>query len=93
MPCSYQDFHMLAPGNVYDVVPESPAYHRVLWEIRKEVGALLSPVCTHASIVGLIGVVVDSLQRPVKLLFEFADHGDLTRCVEALRACSQLAWL
>ncbi len=77
---------MLVPGNVFDVIPESPAYHRVLWEIRMEVAALLSPECaTHPNIVRLIGVVVDSQQRPVKLLFEYADHGDLTRWVQALQ--------
>jgi hypothetical protein len=77
---------MLVPGNDYGVIPGSPAHHRVLWEIRKEVAALLSPVCaTHPNIVRLIGVVVDSLQRPVKLLFEYADHGDLTRWVQALQ--------
>ncbi len=76
---------MLVPGNVYGIILESPAYHRVLWEIRKEVGALLSPVCTHPNIVELIGVVMDPLQRPVKLLLEFADHGDLSGWVQALQ--------
>jgi hypothetical protein len=79
---------MLVPGNLYGVILESPAYHRVLWEIRMEVGALLSPVCSHPNIVELIGVVLDPLQRPVKLLFEFAHHGDLTRWVEALGFCA-----
>jgi hypothetical protein len=80
---SPQDFHVLVPGSVFDVTPECPGYHFALAEIRKEVAALLSPVCTHPNIVGLLGVVVDSLQRPVKLLFESASHGDLARWVQA----------
>jgi hypothetical protein len=58
---------------------ESTEHVRVLWEVRKEVAALLSPVCSHTNIVQLIGVIQDGRQRPVKLLFELAHHGDLDR--------------
>ena len=58
---------------------ESPEHMRVLWEVRKEVAALLTPVCLHANIVQLIGVIQDGRQRPVKLLCELAHHGDLDR--------------
>ena len=68
---------MLAPGGEYHVEAESPAWHHTLLEVRKEVGALLSPVCNHPNIVELIGVVVDHFQRPIKLVFELADGGDL----------------
>jgi hypothetical protein len=70
---------MLEDPEEYEMVLESPEHIRVLWEVRKEVAALLSPVCSHANIVQLIGVIQDGRQRPVKLLFELAHHGDLDR--------------
>ena len=70
---------MLEDPDNYEMELESPEHIRVLWEVRKEVAALLSPVCSHANIVQLIGVIQDGRQRPVKLLFELAHHGDLDR--------------
>jgi hypothetical protein len=70
---------MLEDPALYNVVLESTEHVRVLWEVRKEVAALLAPVCLHANIVQLIGVIQDGRQRPVKLLFELAHHGDLDR--------------
>ena len=72
---------MLADPGVYEMELESPEHVRVLWEVRREVAALLSPVCSHPNIVQLIGVTLDACQRPVRLLFELAHHGDLDRCV------------
>ena len=72
---------MLEDVALFNLVLESPEHVRVLWEVRKEVTALLSPVCSHANIVQLIGVILDVHQRPVKLLFELAHHGDLNRWV------------
>jgi len=72
-------------AEVFGIIPESPEHVRVLWELRKEVEALLLNV--HPNIVQLIGVVVDALRRPVKLLFELAQFGDLERCV---RACARV---
>ena len=72
---------MLEDPVLFSLVLESPGHMRVLWEVRKEVAALLSPVCSHTNIVQLIGVILDAHQRPVKLLFELAHHGDLNRWV------------
>lgn len=73
-------------AEVFGIVPESPEHVRVLWELRKEVEALLLNL--HPNIVQLIGVVVDALRRPVKLLFELAQFGDLERCVR-VRVCAR----
>lgn len=70
---------MLESPEVYSLALESPQHVQVLWDVRKEVTALLSPVCSHPNIVRLIGVVSDTYERPVRLLFEFAQHGDLER--------------
>jgi hypothetical protein len=72
---------MLEDPVLFSLVLESPGHMRVLWEVRKEVAALLSPVCSHTNIVQLIGVILDAHQRPVKLLFEPAHLGDLNRWV------------
>jgi hypothetical protein len=69
------------PDNIFEIAPESPEHHYALAEVAKEVAALLSPVCQHSNIVRLIGVVVDARRRPIKLLFEFAELGDLEKCV------------
>jgi len=81
-------FHKLTNPALYNIIPESPEHHFALTEVAKEVAALLSPACQHPNIVRLIGVVVDARHRPIKLLFERADCGDLeayvlSRCVEA----------
>ena len=75
-----QDFQSLSdPGNLFEIVPGSPEHLYALEEVRKEVAALLSPVCRHPNIVTLLGAVVDDVGRPIKLLFEWADHGDLEK--------------
>ena len=74
-----QVFHKITNPAVYGITPESPEHLYALEEVRKEVAALLSPVCRHPNIVTLLGAVVDDVGRPIKLLFEWADHGDLDR--------------
>ncbi len=69
--------HKLTNPALYRIEPESTEHLFALTEVGKEVAALLSPVCRHPNIVRLIGVVVDDRRRPIKLLFEKADCGDL----------------
>ncbi len=82
---------MLEYPVLFSLVLESPGHMRVLWEVRKEVLALLSPVCSHPNIVQLIGVIQDGRQRPVKLLFELAQHGDLNRWVRGVHSSPRYA--
>jgi hypothetical protein len=82
-------FHKLANPALYNIIPESPEHLFALTEVAKEVAAMLSPACQHLNIVRLIGVVVDARRRPIKLLFERADCGDLEACV--LSGCTEAA--
>ncbi len=72
-----QVFHKLTNPVLYGIEPESAEHLYALEEVAKEVMALLSPACEHPNIVTLVGVVVDGKGRPVKLLFEWADCGDM----------------
>ncbi len=87
MRLPWQVFHKLTNPTLYGIVPESPEHLYALEEVRKEVAALLSPLCDHPNIVRLHGVVVDDRGRPIKLLFECADLGDLDGCVGSTTSC------
>jgi hypothetical protein len=77
-------FHLLEHRHIYNFALESLEHHQAMLDIRKEVAALLSPMCIHPNIMRLVRVVVDPFRRPCKLLCELADHGDLTRSVRVL---------
>jgi hypothetical protein len=79
-----QEFHKVNNLTLHGIGPDSVAVGAALADVYKEVTALLSPICAHPNIVTLIGVVFDGAMRPVKLLFEWADGGDLSGWVPAL---------
>jgi hypothetical protein len=62
---------------MFQITPESQEHHYVLREVAKEAATFLSPACRHPHVVQLLGAVVDHRQRPIKLLFERAELGDL----------------
>jgi hypothetical protein len=72
-----QTYHKLTQPEMYHIMPESPEHHYALGEVAKEAATFLSPACCHPHLVQLLGVVVDHRQRPIKLLFERAELGDL----------------
>jgi hypothetical protein len=64
----------------FPATPGGSRHTSVVQEIKKEVAALLSPACRgHPNVIALTNVVVDAERRPVKLVFETADQGDLKK--------------
>ncbi len=69
--------HTLEDRDLYNIDVDSPEHAYVLLNVLAEVKSFLAHAGRCPLIIGLVGVVVDELRRPVKLLNELAECGSL----------------
>jgi hypothetical protein len=69
--------HTLEDRDLHSIEVDSPEHGFVLLNVLAEVKSFLAHAGRCPLIIALVGVVVDELRRPVKLLNELADCGSL----------------